>query len=459
MEWTALDFWIVVVAMLSAAACAIPGVFLVLRRLSMMGDAISHSVLPGLAAAFLVTGSRESWPMFLGAAATGLATAFLVDFVQRRGRVDSGAAMGVVFTSLFALGLLMIRQAADRVDLDPACVLYGALESTVMEGVLRTWEARMLIAADPSMAFAERMRLWIAAVPMAAWTNGAVLLANGLFLAAFWKELKAAAFDPGFASMAGLRPQVLHYGLMGMTAVTTVAAFEAVGSILVIAMLVAPAATALLLSDRLGVVVVLSLLLAFACAIAGHWAAVAIPHALGLPETNTAGMMAAAAGLFFTAALVLGPSGLAARAVQRRIGAGRILRDDLLAYVYRAKELAGGAAPEIKSADAAQAMRRGRLGLRAMASLMRARGDLAPGGRLELTKDGERRAARLVRRHRLWESYLVAQVGQRSDHVHNTAERLEHLEDPQVVERLERHAGAAASDPHDRPIPEDPERG
>ena len=130
MNWYMYDTWIVIVGALCAIAAALPGTFLVLRRMSMMGDAISHAVLPGLAVAFLVTGTRASFAMFAGAAIVGVLTAVFTQWISQWGRVDRGASMGIVFTTLFAIGLLLIVQAADHVDLDPGCVLYGAIELT-----------------------------------------------------------------------------------------------------------------------------------------------------------------------------------------------------------------------------------------------------------------------------------------------------------------------------------------
>lgn len=136
MEWTFLDTWIVVVGMLGAMSCALLGNYLVLRRMSMMGDAISHAVLPGLAIAFLVSGSRESLPMLIGAILIGVLTTFFIHGIDKLSGLDRGASMGVVFTTLFALGLILIRQAADHVDLDPGCVLYGAIELTPLDTYL-----------------------------------------------------------------------------------------------------------------------------------------------------------------------------------------------------------------------------------------------------------------------------------------------------------------------------------
>ena len=221
-DWS-LDGWIVAAGVLSAVACALVGNFLVLRRMSMLGDAISHAVLPGLAAAFLITGSRDSLGMFLGAAVVGVLTAVLTEWIRGFGKVDEGAAMGVVFTGLFALGLIMIVQAADRVDLDPSCVLYGAIEATPLD----------------------RINVFGYDVPRVVVTLSAVLVVNLLAVVLFFKELKISAFDPALAKSLGINATLMHYLLMTLVAVTAVASFESVGNILVVAMFVVPPAAAL----------------------------------------------------------------------------------------------------------------------------------------------------------------------------------------------------------------------
>ncbi len=207
MNWTMFDTWIVVVGALCAVACSLPGCFLVLRKMSMMGDAISHAVLPGLAAAFLITSSRASLVMFVGAAVVGILTAVFTQWVTRFGKVDAGAAMGIVFTTLFAIGLVLIRQAADHVDLDPGCVLYGAIETTPFD----------IVGVGPFE------------LPRAAVVVGSVLLINLLLIVLLFKELRLSSFDPELATTLGINASLMHYLLMTMVAVTTVAAFESVG--------------------------------------------------------------------------------------------------------------------------------------------------------------------------------------------------------------------------------------
>lgn len=290
MTWFVIDTWIVVIGALAAIACALLGNFLVLRKMSMMGDAISHAVLPGLAIAFLVTGARASSAMFIGAAIVGLLTAVFTQWISRFGKVDEGASMGIVFTSLFALGLLLIVQAADQVDLDPGCVLYGAIELTPLDVVWR-----------PSV-FGQ-----VIEVPRAALLLAGVTLLNLVFVIGFFKELRIVAFDPALADTMGIHSNRMHYLLMSLVAVTTVAAFEAVGSIIVIAMLIVPAATAHLLTDRLWSMVLLSTVFAAATAIFGHISALTVPGWFGFEDTSTSGMMAVVAGFLFFVVLFVAP--------------------------------------------------------------------------------------------------------------------------------------------------------
>ncbi|MEO0794634.1 MAG: metal ABC transporter permease [Verrucomicrobiota bacterium] len=302
MSWHSIDTWIVIVGALTAIACAIPGSFLVLRQMSMMGDAISHAVLPGLVIAFLISGTRASVTMFLGAAIVGVLTAVFTQWISNWGKVDRGASMGIVFTTLFALGLLLIVQAADHIDLDPSCVLYGAIEFTPLDVA---WEFQW-------------GETWVE-VPRAAIVLGSVALFNLILTLAFFKELRISSFDPELATTQGINANVMHYVLMTQVAVTTVAAFEAVGSIIVIAMLVTPAAAAHLLTDRLGIMVLLACIIGAVSAFVGHVLAIVVPPWLGYRDTVTSGMMAVTTGLFFIAAWLFAPRyGVVTRIIKRK---------------------------------------------------------------------------------------------------------------------------------------------
>lgn len=428
-DWTFVDWWIVATGAACGAACALVGCFLLLRKLSMMGDAISHAVLPGLVVGFLLTGTREAWPMLVGAVVVGLLTAYLTELVRSSGRVDEGASMGVVFTTLFALGLLLVVRYSDRIDLEPSCVLYGLLETVPLD--MTAWGPLELP--------------WALALLLV------ILVVNAVVVALFFKELKLSSFDPGLATALGVPARGMHYLLMTLVALTTVASFEAVGSILVVAMLVVPAATAALLTRRL----VTMLLVAVGCGVAsaglGHWAAVALPGVVGLPSTSTSGMMAVVAGLLLVGALVLSPQqGLVVVAVRRWRLRLAEAQDDVLATMYRDEE----------SPD--RAVRLDPLAARPFLRWwarrqLRTTGDTRPGkggGADRLTEAGRDRARRLVRSHRLWETFLAGNVNVRPDHTHRTAERLEHVTDERLREKLAEAAPEA--DPQGRSIP--PER-
>ncbi|MBT8342491.1 MAG: iron ABC transporter [Desulfatitalea sp.] len=432
MQWTFLDTWIIVTGMLSAMSCALLGSYLVLRRMSMMGDAISHAVLPGLAVAFLITGSRDSLPMLAGAVAVGVLTAVLIQGVNRLSGLDQGASMGVIFTTLFALGLILIRQAADHVDLDPGCVLYGAIELTPLDTyALFGWE-----------------------VPRAALTNGLMLLVNSAFVLLFFKELRITSFDPGLATTMGFNASVMHYVLMGLVAATTIAAFESVGSIIVIAMLIVPGAAAHLLSDRLGPMLVISLVLAALAAVLGHLGAITVPTWIGFRDTSTAGMMAVAVGLLFLAAFLFGPRhGVVGRMIAQGRLALRINRDDVLGMLYRVRELTGQPSAAVKVEDLRKALKAGWWLNVALVDLTRKKLIHCPLQDMRLTEKGMQSAANLIRSHRLWETYLCDKLGFCDAEAHYAAHRLEHVTDQKMQQRLRHASNFPNEDPHHKPIP------
>ncbi|MGP1272067.1 MAG: metal ABC transporter permease [Phycisphaerales bacterium] len=411
-------------ALLAALACGLLGNFLVLRRLSLMGDAISHAVLPGLVVAFLLVGSRSSIPMLAGAAAAALLSVVIIELVRRLGRLEPGAAMGVVFSAMFAIGVLLIEtRAARQIDLDADCVLYGQLETLVW------WSAPASLTELTPGGF-------LAELPRQIVTLAITLGLAAATVAILFKELRLAAFDPGLATSQGFSAALLHYLLMVLVAAATVASFEAVGSILVIAMLICPAAAARLLTDRLGSQIAVSLVIAAAAAVGGY-ASAQLPAVVGKEAVSAAGMITVVAGTIVVGAAIAGPRhGLIARA-----RAGAAIRrttqdDDLLAALYRAEE--DGQAPSPRSERAPQQASAARL---RRAGLIEERD-----GRLLLTPAGCAAATELVRRHRLWETYLVDRAGLAPDHVHDTAERLEHL-------RTAPPPGAH-TDPHGRTIPD-----
>ncbi|MCX7389400.1 MAG: iron ABC transporter [Planctomycetota bacterium] len=431
-NWSwAYDGWIVLAGMLCAVAASLPGNFLLLRRMSLLGDAISHAILPGLAVAFFVSESRSSWPMFLGAVIVGILTALFTEWIRNFGDVDEGASMGVVFTTLFAIGLVLIVQAADHVDLDPGCVLYGAIEMTPLD--------TLNVAGQP--------------IPRVVIVLGAVTLVNLLFVVLFFKELKLSAFDPALATSVGFSARLMHYLLMVIVAVTAVASFETAGNILVVAMFVVPPATAFLLTERLGVMIFCSAIIAMLSAGLGHLSAVFLPHAFGFQSTSTSGMMALCAGmLFFVASLVSPRNGVIVRIVRRQKLALRILSEDLIALLYRMDERARDSAV---SPQKLSAVLRSHTWLAAWLMNRHVRtGHVIPSeSGYRLTEAGRQLGSVLVRSHRLWEQYLVSEGGVAVDRIHGQAEKLEHFTNRELRDRLDEITAAPATDPHGSRIP------
>lgn len=285
---------ILLVGAFVAASCALVGTFLVLRRMSLLGDAISHAVLPGIVIAFMLTGTRSSIPMLIGAGALGLITVALVELFNRTRRLREDASIGVVFPALFSLGVILVTRYTASVDLDLDCVLYGEIAFAPLD---------LLYVGDLSLG------------PRALWITGVVLLVNLAFVGLFYKELKLSTFDAGLAASLGFSPVLVHYLLMGAVSLTVVGSFDAVGAILVVAMLITPPATAYLLTDRLGSMLGLSVVVGVAASSLGYGAS-------RLIDCSIAGAMAAAAGVLFLLALLFSPShGVVARALRhRRLG-------------------------------------------------------------------------------------------------------------------------------------------
>ncbi|UCC86817.1 MAG: metal ABC transporter permease [Anaerolineales bacterium] len=278
------------IAAVVAVACALPGVFLVLRRMALMSDAISHAILLGIVLAFFITRDISSPFLVVAATMTGVVTVGLVELLNRTRLVREDAAIGLVFPALFSIGVILISRFAANVHLDTDAVLLGEL------------------------AFAPFTRFVVLGYdlgPRALYMMGGILLLNILFILLFYKELKLATFDTGLAAALGFWPGLIHYGLMTLVSVTAVGAFDAVGSILVVALMIGPPATAYMLTDRLPRMIGLSGLVGVASAISGYWLARAL-------DASIAGSMATMAGVLFGLAFLLAPErGLMALARRR----------------------------------------------------------------------------------------------------------------------------------------------
>ena len=286
----------ILIGVLAAVACALPGNFLVLRRQALIGDAISHVVLPGIVVAFLVTGTIAAWPMLIGSAVAALVAVGMIEGISRFARIEPGAAMGVTFTAMFAGGVLLLEQSdTSGVHLDVEHALFGNLESLIWLDATG-WSSLL----DP---------VALAGLPDELFRIAVVTLVLILLLLLFWRPLALSTFDEGFAGTLGLPVRAIGLGLVLAAAIAAVAAFDAVGSIIVIAMFICPPAAARLMTNRLGVQVLWSVGFAIASAVIGYVLAGYGPIWFGFENAvSAAGMIGTVSGVILGLAALFGPA-------------------------------------------------------------------------------------------------------------------------------------------------------
>lgn len=421
--------WTVLMGVLVAVACGWLGCYLILQGMALIGDAISHTVLLGIVVAFLITGQTSGVAMFIGAAITGLVTTVLIEKLHTSSRIKEDAAIGIVFTSLFALGVVLLTTFAGNVHLDTHHVLYGNISSAALE--------RMTIGGITILPGICRM----------------ALVVTGLLfvIVLFFKELQLVAFDPQLASVMGLHPRAFRYGLMGLLSLTVVSCFEAVGAILVVAMLIAPAATAYLLTTRLPAMFAISAGAGAVSALVGfhiaYWLAVSVGGSI----------VCTSCGLFGLAFLFSPQQGVLATAVRRLRLRWRMQQENIVRALLRLRGT--DLQTPVGRPRLLDVLHLSHLDLWWTVWLLQRRGWIerpAAAEGLRLTTQGAAEALRLDRAHRLWETFLVDQVGIASDHVHPMAEEVEHLLNEQLVESVDDLLGHPDTDPHGTPIPRSP---
>jgi manganese/zinc/iron transport system permease protein len=354
-------------------------------------------------------------------------TAFLTHALKDLGRVPEDSSMGIVYTTLFAIGVILVTRYASGSHLDVDCVLFGLLDTVAVDEIA----------------------IGSVEVPRVLPTMLGMCLIVFLFVALLWKELKIASFDGGLATAMGISAGVIHYLLMAVVAGVTVTAFEAIGSILVIAMLIVPAATAHLLTDRLGPMIGCAVVVAVLSAIFGEIGAQVF-------NTNVSAMMTVAVGLQFALAVFFAPQhGLVSKWWRNFSLSLRIAGEDVIGALYRAEEALGRG--ELSAAAAAVEGRGSVGGLAGFLAVpfLRRRGDIrvARGGELLLTDAGREFGRSIIRSHRLWETYLGEQTELPLDHLHEPAERMEHFIGRELQEQLAATVTAGDVDPHGRQIP------
>lgn len=394
---------------LVATACGVLGCFVVLRRMALIGDALSHAVLPGVVIAFMLTNNTGIVGLLTGALIAGLITAVLINLVTRFSRTKEDSSIGIVFTAFFALGIILISALPRGSHFDLKCYLFG----------------------NP-----------LAVGPEDLWMMAVVAPAVVLMVVLLYHPLKISSFDPVVAAAMGLPVVLLHYLLMGMLSATVVAGLKTTGVILVVAMVITPASAAYQLTNRFWVMLVL----------AGVFGALSAALGMSVAFVTNAptgpAMVLVAAGLF-TLAVIFSPShGIVFDRIRRWKLNLHIQSEDVLKAVYRLTESDTPRTVHTVSDDTSMSVAR----VRSMLDRLRTRGLVfADPNRVELTPKGEARAVEMIRSHRLWESYLVERAQLDVAAVHEVAERLEHAHG--LADEVADHLGHPEFDPQGKPIP------
>lgn len=389
--------------------CGVLGCFIVLRNMSLIGDALSHAILPGVVFAFMIVG-YSALGFFVGSVIAGLATAFVITWLQHNVGTKNDAAVGIVFTAMFSIGVMGISWISrnEGVHLDLKDFLFG----------------NVLGVSNQDLVLTSLVTVYVF-----------------LSIIVFYRQLFVTTFQPVIAQSMGISIKMIHYFLMLLLSFAVVASLQTVGVILVVAMLITPASTALLLSNRLEWVLVISSLAGLGSAILGLLGAIVF-------ETTPGPAMAVTATLLYLLAVFFAPEkGVVFRALQRRRVKRRVQQEDTLKQAYRLHE----------NGQLSRERMEQQLGLpprvlQANLQALRRQGWVSK-EKLELTDEGIHAARRLVRAHRLWESYLADRIGLNVEQIHDEAEQYEHHLTDEILDEVERVLGFPALDPHGSPIP------
>ncbi len=404
-------------SMLVGITCGVLGCYVVLRRMALIGDALSHAVLPGVVIAFLITHDTGILGLLAGALLAGVLTAVLVSAISRMSRTKEDSSIGIVFTALFAIGIILVSELPRGLHFDLSCFLFG----------------------DPLAVDTADLLLMAVICPL--------VLAIIVLL---YHPLRAASFDPVVAAAMGIPVIALHYLLMGMLSATVVAGLKTTGVILVVALIITPASAAYLLTNRLGTMMVLAGVFGGVSAVAG----MTLSFVTNWPSGATMVVFAAS---IFTLVLLLSPTeGLLTRSLQRRRIRRHIQGEDILKTLYRLVNNDKTTGRLTYACDeiypAARVTRR--QGNHIVAQLEREGLLHRKEFDIGLTAEGTERAIEMVRSHRLWESYLTRHAGVSADEVHEQAEELEHVHD--LADKIDQDLGHPEHDPHGEAIPQPP---
>lgn len=391
--------------------CGVLGPFIVLRNMSLIGDALSHAVLPGVVVAFMLF-DYNTLGFFLGAVSAGMISALSITWIQQQLPTKNDAAIGIIYTVMFALGVMGISYLSKNhgAHIDLKDFLFGNVLGVSDQDLVLTCTITLLVI---------------------------------LSIVLFYRQLFISTFQPTIAKAMGVRTKSLHYFLMLLLSFAVVASLQTVGVILVVALLIAPTSTALLLSNRLHYVIIISAAIGLLSSILGMYGAIQI-------ETTPGPAMAVVAGILFLLGAMFAPQhGLVSKNIQKYKLKNRILEEDILKQALKSKE------HRLTISMISDILDTSKVRIRTILKRLQAKKmvSLPDSTIFALTPSGEEKAEQLVRAHRLWETYLVNELGLTESQIHEDAERFEHLLTSELLDEVDAHLGHPETDPHGSPIP------
>jgi ABC-type Mn2+/Zn2+ transport system permease subunit/Mn-dependent DtxR family transcriptional regulator len=408
-------------SVLLGITCGLLGAFLIVRRLALVGDVLSHAVLPGVAAGFLWNVSKDPVAIFVGATIAGLLGTMVVNWITHTTKLKEDTAMALVLAVFFGFGLVLMG-------------IIQQLPDANKSGIDKTFFGQAAALSGSDVKF-----------------MGGVAAATIFLLSVFYKELLVTSFDAVFARTIGIRVAWVHYAFMFLLSAAVVVALQAVGVVLVSAMLITPAATAYLLTNRMHKMVVLSAVIGVTAGATG-----AFLSFLG-SNLPTGPCMVIAASSLFGAALLFSPLHGVVPRWARRVGrVRRARRENMLKAIYQIGESEGRQRDVVSTQEVATHRRSASTQVAQEVDVLAADGLVVfeqDRSKFRLTTEGRRQAETVVRNHRLWELYLTERANFRADHVHEDAEEIEHVLGEETVRLLERRLGYPERDPHGRTIP------
>ena len=391
-------------------SCGLIGTYIMLRRMSLIGDALAHAVLPGVVISFMIAGKGEL-SLFIGAVIAGIVTSLLIGFVNRNSKIKEDTSIGIIFTGAFALGVLLVSQLK-QVHIDLSSYLFGDVLGVSTGDIILSMIIMFVIL---------------------------------ICIILFYKQLLLTSFDPTMAMTIGISVTVVHYLLMSLLSMSIVAGLQSVGVVLLVAMLITPPATAYLLTTSLKKILALSSILGVAASIIGLYMSYHFNFSSGAS-------IVLVAVFFFMLAFVFSPKeGLLTKFLRRREASKAVIIEDIikLAYRFQTAQTKNEFVEKISWEIGYSASK-----VKSLINLLASRGLVSSSdGRFELTETGLHEALRLIRIHRLWETYITKEKVTDLEHIHPEAEKIEHLLTEELVDELDKELGFPEKDPHGSDIP------